>query len=97
MAFAIDHPIRRRQGPAQNVVLPKYDVKIVAGKRIVIFHQEEPKPESPKIEEIKLEPEPEPEFEPEPEPEVIIPDKSKSVYRNLATPLKSNEKPKSSR
>jgi hypothetical protein len=97
MAFAIDHPIRRRQGPAQNVVLPKYDVKIVAGKRIVIFHQEEPKPESPKIEEIKLEPEPEPESEPEPEPEVIIPDKSKSVYRNLATPLKSNEKPKSSR
>jgi len=99
MAFAIDHPIRRRQGPAQNVVLPKYDVKIVAGKRIVIFHQEEPKPESPKIEEIILEPEPEPEpvSEPEPEPEVIIPDKSKSVYRNLATPLKSNEKPKSSR
>ncbi len=97
MAFAIDHPIRRRQGPAQNVVLPKYDVKIVAGKRIVIFHQEEPKPESPKIEEIILEPEPEPVSEPEPEPEVIIPDKSKSVYRNLATPLKSNEKPKSSR
>ena len=101
MAFAIDHPIRRRQGPVPNVVLPKYDVKIVAGKRIVIFHPEEPKPvpkpETPKIEEIKLEPEPEtePETEPEPEPEPEV--KSKPFYKNLSTPLKSNEKPKSSR
>ena len=39
MAFAIDHPIRRRQGPPPNAVFPKYDVKIVAGRRIVIYHQ----------------------------------------------------------
>jgi hypothetical protein len=50
MAFAIDHPIRRRQNPAAVVALPKYDVKIVAGKRIVIFHPEEPKTEVPKPE-----------------------------------------------
>ena len=39
MAFAIDHPIRRRQGPPPQTVFPKYDVKIVGGKRIVIFLQ----------------------------------------------------------
>jgi hypothetical protein len=60
MAYAIDHPIRRRQNPPTNVVLPKYDVKIVAGKRIVIFHPEEPQVKKVTPETEKKEEEPEP-------------------------------------
>ncbi len=39
MAFAIDHPIRRPRLNTGKVQVPQYDVKIVAGRRIVIFHQ----------------------------------------------------------
>ena len=109
MAFAIDHPIRRRQPQLTNVVLPKYDVKIVAGKRIVIFHPEEVK---------KADPDPEPEPEPEPEvadkeekpetgkgedakkvePEVEVPpEPEKPDRKHLSTNGTRNEKPTSSR
>ena len=103
MAFAIDHPIRRRQPQLTNVVLPKYDVKIVAGKRIVIFHPEEVK---------KADPEPEPEVaekEEKPEtgkgedakkvePEVEVPpEPGKPDRKHLSTNGTGNEKPTSSR
>ena len=107
MAFAIDHPIRRRQPQLTNVVLPKYDVKIVAGKRIVIFHPEEVK---------KADPDPEPEPEPEVadkeekpetgkgedakkvEPEVEVPpEPGKPDRKHLSTNGTGNEKPTSSR
>ena len=93
MAYAIDHPIRRRQNPVSNVVLPKYDVKIVAGKRIVIFHEPEAKKTEPEV--VKIEPEAEVTLV-RPEPEAVA-EPVKPVKQFLSSNQDFTDKPKSSR